>query len=418
MPLYCQSLESENIMKLCPENECTGCAACLCSCPTNAIYMKENQEGFLVPFIAVEKCTECGLCRKACPILTDICLPRSDSPQVYAAWNLEESIRTDSSSGGVFSVLAKHVLSQFGVVFGAAFDSEFKLQHHEAKNIAELRKLRGSKYLQSDIGDTYVKVKAYLNNGSRVMFVGTPCQVAGLYGYLRKDYVNLLTGDLVCPGVPSQRFFDEYLHYLRHNGYPKFDDISFRNKRAWSRATILTEHSTSEKEVLLTGRHDYYQQAFLKGLISRKSCYVCKYARLPRIGDFTLADFWGIGKDVSFRHDTSQGVSLFLVNSSHGSAVLRSCLNDMFLEKRELSEAKKMNARLYRASEYPPGRDSFLIDMKNMSIGAIRAKYRLKNKLTLREVVHKGIRFAIGARGVALLKKHLRRVSRCLKLLF
>jgi coenzyme F420-reducing hydrogenase beta subunit len=381
----------------------------LCSCPTNAICMKEDQEGFLEPFIDVEKCTECGLCRKACPILMDSCPPRSDSPQTYAAWSLEESIRTDSSSGGVFSVLAEHVLSRAGVVFGAAFDSNFKLQHRVAKNGKELKELRGSKYIQSDIGDTYVKVQTYLNSGSQVMFVGTPCQVAGLYGYLRKDSPNLLTCDLVCHGVPSQRFFDEYLHYLSHNGYPKFDDISFRNKRGWGHAVILTENSGAGREIIVNGHHDYYRQSFLKGLISRKSCFTCKYARIPRTGDVTLGDFWGIGKEVPFRHDTRQGVSLFLVNSGHGHEVLRLCSNGMFLEERDLSEAKKENSRLYKTGEYPSGRDSFLIDIKNMSIEAMLVKYRLKKKLTLRELIYKVIRFGIRPRGVALLKELLRR---------
>jgi hypothetical protein len=199
----------------------------------------------------------------------------------------------------------------------------------------------------------------------------------------------------VCHGVPSQRFFDEYLQYLSHNGYPKFDDISFRNKRAWGHAVILTEHSGAGRDITINGHHDYYRQAFLKGLISRKSCYKCKFARLPRSGDFTLGDFWGIGKDVPFRQDTSQGVSLLLVNSIHGSEILQSCSNSMFLEKRELSEAVIENPRLCSLSEFPPGRNSFLTDMKKFSIEKIVVDYRLEKKLTFRGFVRKAIRCAM-----------------------
>lgn len=398
---------AKNAVELCPENECTGCAACLSSCPTDAISMMEDREGFLVPCITREKCTTCGLCRKSCPILTDSCATRSESPQTYAAWSSDESIRTDSSSGGVFSVLASHVLAQSGVVFGAAFNTELKLQHHEVKNSRELRKLRGSKYLQSDIGKTYVEIRGYLERGCHAMFVGTPCQVAGLYGYLGKDYSNLTTCDLVCHGVPSQRFFDEYLHYLRHNGYPRFDDVSFRNKKSWRHATILAESSSPEKEISVDRHHDYYQRAFLKRLISRRSCYTCKYARLPRTGDFTLGDFWGLGIEVPFLHDTGKGVSLLLVNSGHGSEMLGSCSNDMFLEERELSEAKKMNLQLHKASGPIPARDFFLADMKSLSPEAVVAKYGLRKKLSWREAVHEAIRFAIGPSGAAFLKKHI-----------
>ena len=402
-------------MIICHENQCTGCAACLCSCPTHAISMRENHEGFLIPLVDEDKCTRCDLCRKACPVLNEIQLYRFDSPEVYAAWSLDESIRTDSSSGGIFSVMAEHIISETGIVFGAAFDSELKLHHHEVMCKNDLSKLRGSKYLQSNIKDVYIKAKRYLDIGTKVMFVGTPCQVAGLYGYLRKEYPTLITCDLLCHGVPSQRFFDQYLNYLRQNGYTQFDDISFRDKRHWGLATILIEHTLSKKEIFLTERHNYYQQAYLRGLIYRKSCYSCKYAKLPRVGDLTLGDFWGIGKDTPFHHDPSQGVSLFLVNSRRGRELMQACRNGMFFEKRRLIEAKKMNPQVYRASEYPKRRDSFFVDIETLPLEKIIKKYQLKKKITTREILHKSIRSVIGQNGIDVLKKLLKRLSKWLK---
>jgi len=396
-------------MTLCPGNQCTGCAACLCGCPTQAISMQEDAEGFLVPYIEKLKCTECGLCREICPSLTDIYELRFESPKVYAAWSLDESIRTDSSSGGMFSVLANHVLSNSGIVFGAAFDEKFKLQHYEAKTSSELLKLRGSKYLQSNVGNTYIKVKHYLDNSFPVMFAGTPCQVAGLYSYLNNDYTKLITCDLVCHGVPSQRLFDAYLRYLRSDGCLKFDDISFRDKKKWNCATILHDNFVSGQDLFLTGQQAYFLKAFMLSFVYRKSCYSCKYARLPRIGDLTLGDFWGLGEDIPFYHDKSQGVSLLIVNSSRGKEVLQSCRNGLFLEERTMSEAQKRNAQIYRASEYPVERDSFLVDIQTIPIDKIWKKYQLKDNLTIKGILCKSIRYAIGQRGVNFIKRKLKR---------
>lgn len=397
----------ENNITSCPKNQCTGCAACFNSCPMIAIRMKEDQEGFLAPFVDYSKCNKCGLCRKVCPIITDISLLRTNPPKVYAAWSLDESIRTDSSSGGVFSVLSQYIFNLSGVVFGAAFDNDFKLRHYEAKHGAELNRLRGSKYLQSDIGDTYLQVKRYLGIGSKVMFVGTPCQVAGLYGYLSKEYANLLTCDLVCHGVPSQSFFDKYLNFLQDNGFTKFDDFSFRDKKNWGHSTILTDCSSENKDIIINGLCDYYQRAYLMSLVNRVSCYSCKFARIPRIGDLTLGDFWGIGKDIPFRHDLRQGVSLLLVNSILGKDVLQYCKNRLFVEERQLSEAKKMNPQLFKTSEYPSGRNSFLKDMETMSMEEIYKKYRLKKFISFKKFVKKAIYRAIGPGRTDLLKKYL-----------
>jgi len=371
--------------------------------------MKETSEGFLVPLIDQKTCTKCGLCREVCPILTDTYQSRFELPQAYAAWSVDELIRADSSSGGVFSVLARNVLNKYGVVFGAAFDSEFKLRHYEAKTSSELIKLRGSKYLQSNIGNTYTKIESYLSSGQNVMFVGTPCQVGGLYGYLRKDYKKLITCDLVCHGVPSQRFFDEYLLYLQHNGYNNFDDIYFRDKKGWGHSIILTDRSTTKKEIYLDGYHTYYLKVFIKNLVSRKSCYSCKFARVPRVGDFTLGDFWGLGKVIPFHFDKSKGVSLLLVNSDRGSAVLQSCKNELFLEKRQLSEAITMNPRINSVKKYPSERDTFLTDINIMPIEKIWKKYRLQEKCTVQEIIRKSVSFAIGQKGVDFLKSKLKR---------
>lgn len=396
---------------LCSDSQCTGCAACYCTCRQEAIRMVENEEGFVIPVVDEKTCTSCGLCRKVCPILTDKSRARLEEPHVYAAWSVDESIRTKSSSGGIFSVLARDVLNRNGVVFGAAFDDKLNLRHCEAKCNTDLAKMRGSKYLQSKTGSIFIKVEKYLDQGVPVMFVGTPCQIAGLYGYLKEDYVNLITCDLVCHGVPSQSFFDQYLQYLRTIARLDVQDVSFRDGTTWRKEVAVFDFSAPKAKTVVKGLADYYLRAFMHNFVSRRSCYECKFARLPRMGDLTLGDFWGIGNDISFPYDITQGVSLLLVNSKYGTGMIEACRNELFLEERQVGEAKKMNRHIYMASEYPPERDVFLKDMRLLSIEEMWKKYRLKtkNKLALRGIVSLILRFVFGASGVAFVKNRVLR---------
>ena len=393
------------MIELCLPGQCTGCAACAARCPAGAIAMREDAHGFYHPVIRAATCTECAVCRATCPVLVEAPRERWEHPEVYAGWSVNDAIRTDSSSGGIFSVLAQAVMREGGKVFAAAFDPGFKLRHREVASSEDMPAFRGSKYLQSCMGDTYHQIESCTKRGVQVMFVGTPCQVAGLQGFLRGACSHVLMCELLCHGAPSQKIFDTYLQFLQEQGLSGFSNIDFRDRKTATRATTLT-YRPPLRNLRLTGIHDYYQQAFIRNLISREACYTCKFARLPRVGDITLGDFWGLGLEQPFRHDTSKGVSLILANSPKGAEMLRRCGRELFLERRPLSEAVAKNPRLCRPSGFSPLRDTFLSDLERKPVVQVVRQYRLYPTMTLRMRVG-----SFGRRFLALLSRASRRCA-------
>lgn len=244
------------MIKLCDAKDCTGCMACGNACRFGAITFSPDNEGFLHPKIDPERCTGCKMCVRACPILTP-CPPAGtqEEKRVFAAWAKDENIRDESSSGGVFSVLAKDVIAAGGVVFGAAFDERFSVRHVMAEDEDGLKNLRGSKYVQSDIGKTFSLAENFLKARRRVFFTGTPCQIAGLRMYLRKDYENLLTADIVCHGVPSPMVFESYKIWLESRLGSPLGDYKFRDKRwSWKYFNTKAPHLGREKTENFSGR--------------------------------------------------------------------------------------------------------------------------------------------------------------------
>ena len=315
---------------------CTGCTACYNACIYGAISMATDKEGFLMPVVNNDKCVECHLCEKVCPIVSPRENKNTKQPDVFAMWSLPD--RTKSSSGGAFSAYARMILKNGGVVFGAAFDRNMRLRHIGVETIEGLDDLRGSKYVQSDVNGCFGNIKSLLKDGRFVLFCGTPCQVAGLKSFLRKDYDKLLTLDLVCHGVPSVAVFKAYLKKLstRFAGKGKIDGFEFRRRNSWGKAPTV---SLSGKLTKIYGGDNAYMSAFDKSAIFRNSCYSCPFAKLPRIGDCTIADFWGIGRHgTPFRHDVQKGVSLVMVNNNKGQGFTDK-LEDVFIEERDLDEA-------------------------------------------------------------------------------
>ena len=315
---------------------CTGCTACYNACIYGAISMATDKEGFLMPVVNNDKCVECHLCEKVCPIVSPRENKNTKQPDVFAMWSLPD--RTKSSSGGAFSAYARMILKNGGVVFGAAFDRNMGLRHIGVETIEGLDDLRGSKYVQSDVNGCFGNIKSLLKDGRFVLFCGTPCQVAGLKSFLRRDYDNLLTLDLVCHGVPSVAVFKTYLKKLstRFAGKGRIDGFEFRRRNSWGFAPTV---SLSGKLTKIYGGDNAYMSAFDKSAIFRNSCYSCPFAKLPRIGDCTIADFWGIGRHgAPFRHDEQKGVSLVMVNNNKGQGFTDK-LEDVFIEERDLDEA-------------------------------------------------------------------------------
>ena len=281
-------------MELCKKSECTGCMACINICPRKAIVLQQDEEGFLYPIILKDNCIKCGACVKVCPQMNSKRSAENYDKKVYAGWMKNRRLRRRSTSGGAFTAFAKEIMSNNGVVYGAGFDKDNKVIHKRITKKSELKQLRGSKYVQSYIGNTFSQVKDDILNGMPVLFSGTPCQIDGLYSYLGNRYEKqLFTIDLVCHGVPSPEIFSKYLEYLEKQYKSKVKKVYFRDKEpGWYVFGMRVEFQNGFVYKKNT-YEDPFARGFLRNLFLRPSCHSCHYANNQRIADITLADFWG-----------------------------------------------------------------------------------------------------------------------------
>lgn len=335
------------------KHNCCGCAACVQVCPKQCISFNEDEQGFRYPLVDKDTCIDCGLCEKVCPVINQA-IPKKPL-KVYAAINPNEEIRMKSSSGGIFTMLAENVINAGGVVFGARFDDNWEVKHGYTETIEGLEAFRGSKYVQSCVGETYNQAREFLKSGRKVLYTGTSCQIAGLKKFLRKEYDILITVDVVCHGVPSPLVWRTYLNEFikRPKGVvgensvdlslkeaPEITGISFRDKSTgWGKFgfvirkesafkadknTVLSSVNTlNNGDVFLheTLNVNLYLQVFLKNLCLRPSCSQCPAKSGKCESDFSLADYWGIGKYYPDLDD-NKGTSLILVNTKMGSDLL------------------------------------------------------------------------------------------------
>lgn len=380
------------MIELCSSEKCTGCGACYNACPKQCITMvPEETEGFIYPVINAELCVECGLCRKSCPILTYIS-PKCE-PVVFAAWNLDDRIRQTSSSGGMFYSLAESVIRTGGVVYGVVMSGDGTVQHQRAESVLELTPMKGSKYVQSDTRKSYSEALDDLRKGRKVMFTGTPCQVAAFRSFLNKrSYDNLLLVDIVCHGVPSNKLFRDYLKKLEKEKEWSVDKSSFtfRELDAWGIAPSVKLTDGTFQRISL--QDDVYMRHFLASYTFRESCYNCMFSTTPRLSDITIADFWGVGSESHFNNDPKKGCSLVLINSEIGEEAFDAIKSRLFYEKRTLSEAKNVNHQLYRPSGRPEQRNGAYGYFFSHSIAEIYSHYYNTPYHKLRHFVGKILR--------------------------
>ena len=310
------------MIQLKDKKHCCGCYACASRCPEQCITMEEDHEGFLYPRINIKKCNDCGLCELVCPVINRILKAKTTS-KIFACKNKDDKIRMYSSSGGIFTLLAESVLRQNGVVFGARFEPDFSVVHDFTETKEGLAVFRGSKYLQSRIGDNYIKAEQFLKQGRRVLFSGTPCQIAGLKQFLRNNFENLLAMDFVCHGVPSPKVFRLYIKELNRQQQGTAEKIQFRNKaEGWKKYSFeirrkVGKNSVSYRETL---DDNIYLRGFLSNLYLRPSCHACPSKNFTSGSDLTIGDYWGI-QEVNQKFDDGLGCSLVLCNSPVGEQI-------------------------------------------------------------------------------------------------
>ncbi len=340
--------------------------------------MSEDEKGFKYPKVNHSFCINCGLCETVCPI-KNIVKEDNKLPISFAAANRNKKIRMQSSSGGIFSLLAEYIIHNGGAVFGAAFNKEFLVEHIKVEDINSLLKLRGSKYIQSDIKNTYKAAKALLDENRLILFTGTPCQIEGLKTYLRKDYKNLYTQDLICHGVPSKNVWKKYLEFIRKQESSKLKDINFRNKenKGWNNYQLLFTYENLKKYV--DHKEDMFMNIFLSDIALRDSCYSCKFKKKHRNSDITLADFWGIDK-VLPEMNSEKGTSLVIVNSEKGKELLENVKEKLILKQVDFEKAIENNKSMTKSSEENKYRDAFFENLDELELEELIYKYVKKRE--------------------------------------
>lgn len=376
-------------MNICDKSKCTACYTCYNICPKNCITFKNDEYGIEFPVIDDKKCIECSLCIKTCPANNE---SNFNNPKTaYATWSLDDEDRKTSTSGGLASVLYNEVISENGVAYGVCMDYNFNLNFERVTDKNDLYKFKGSKYVHASVNDKFKLVKDDLENNKIVLFIGTPCQVDGLKFYLKKEYNNLYTVDLVCHGTPPETYLKEHIEAIKNKKNINPNKILFRKDNAYS--FILYKDSTENKLYEKSGFYDEYLRGFLDSLFCRECCYSCKYTTNKRVSDMTIGDFWGLGLKEPFNHPYTGAISLALVNTSKGQELLYKCKNKLFIETRSVEEAIKGNSQL----NYPPkchkNYEKFKQKYKkygftkaaNKCLDEIRIEYKKNRKVLIRK---------------------------------
>lgn len=336
-------------------NLCVGCSACASICLKRCIEMETDSDGFRYPVLMhPANCVECGMCESVCPVLNESIKANDDLPSAYAAFTKDERIRQDSSSGGIFTEIAKRVIEENGVVYGAAYDEGFAVCHCCVDKIEDLQKLRGAKYAESNLGSSFPEILDRLKNGQLVSFSGTPCQVAGLKSFVRKDYNNLICIDFVCHGVPSPMAWDAFIKYrAEKDAEGKLPQrINLRSKETgWSRYQYsnVFEYEDGRKSSIVSSQ-SLFMKLFVGDYISRPSCSECRFKGYSRVGDITLGDFWGIW-DIEPEMDDNKGTSVILIHTPSGEKLWRDIEPKIKSKKVTLEQASRQNQSMLKASK-------------------------------------------------------------------
>ncbi len=355
------------------QEKCTGCFGCYNVCPAQAVDMLLSEDGFYIPVVDESKCTMCGLCRNNCPVMGITQNDNRDieNVKVYAAWTEDQHIRQNSSSGGVFTEIAKEILNKGGTVFGAAWGKDFRsVEHIPVRDEAELARLRGSKYMQSNVKTVYRDIVDLTRSGKPALFTGVPCQTAALKTFVQAD--NLITVDLVCHGTPSITVYRKYLDYMAAGRH--VEEVNFRDKsNGWTKFSMSIGFSDGSRYTC-TYREDPFFIGFLSDLFINTPCYDCPFCSMPRAGDITLADYWGIQRELR----DERGVSLCLSNNEKGDMLLQEVTGRgaLVIHETGFSGTLRGNPRLVNGKLTSPAlREQFFKELHRLSFKDLEEKY-------------------------------------------
>lgn len=363
------------MIEIADKKECCGCGACEQICPAKCISLKADSEGFLYPETDRTACISCGLCEQVCPVKKKKSSGEGTKPYAYAGWHRSDEIRSDSSSGGAFTAVAEYVIKNGGVVYGCALNDDMEAVHIGVEAIDKLTALRGSKYVQSKIGSAYQNVKGYLEKGRMVLFVGAPCQAAGLHEFLGKSYENLYVIDFICHGVPSPKLFHSYIMDLEQKQNTKITVYKFRNKdHGWNQSGMQLGSKIGFADGTDIRKYpafmDHYMNAFLDDVCLRPSCYACQFKEAEK----QYADFWGVNR-ISKELNDGKGTSLVLVHNDHARELLQKISDRFEYVQVDYEQAVRRNKSLIRSAKLNPDRIKFYEELEAKGYRYVERKY-------------------------------------------
>lgn len=387
------------------KKNCCGCTACAEICPKNCIRMKPDEEGFLYPSVDESQCIKCNACDAVCPIQNPV-VEKETTQKAYLVQHRDESVRLDSAAGGAFTAIATVVLQKGGVVFGAAYDENFHVRHSYVETVDELKKFRNSKYVQSELGDSFRLVKDFLQKGRWVCFSGTPCQIEGLSKFLRKPYENLVLVDVVCHGIPSPLVWDKYLEYQKRF-FQKPDNIRFRDKfygYKYSTMSIIQDgknvyHAGSQLDPML--------RAFFTDTCDRPSCYACPFKKRYRVSDFTIWDCFSV-YNFDKKLDDDKGTTRVLCHTQKAESIMQEVMKLAMCVEVPADRLVAGVKEMFESVPMSPKRAAFMADAGRLSGTELFEKYYpVTNKVKVKTAIRK-LLLVTGIYGIA--KKYIYKI--------